>query len=101
MLLGDGGNGIVHGSAVALKLALQVAEAFGRYGSNLPRVTVLPIYGGSSYAVQLADKGWLTACRENGPLANGINTHDGAITHGAVAGAFPDLPARELAAALA
>ncbi|MGC4152322.1 MAG: alanine dehydrogenase [Propionicimonas sp.] len=53
------------------------------------------------YAVQLADKGWLTACRENRPLANGINTHDGAITHGAVAGAFPDLPARELAAALA
>jgi ATP-dependent RNA helicase DeaD len=36
------------------ELALQVAEAFGRYGAHLPRVNVLPIYGGSSYAVQLA-----------------------------------------------
>lgn len=36
------------------ELALQVAEAFGRYGAHLPRVSVLPIYGGSSYAVQLA-----------------------------------------------
>jgi ATP-dependent RNA helicase DeaD len=36
------------------ELALQVAEAFGRYAAQLPQVTVLPIYGGSSYAVQLA-----------------------------------------------
>src|SRR6476646_759995 len=36
------------------ELALQVAEAFSRYGSGLPHVTVLPIYGGSSYAVQPA-----------------------------------------------
>ncbi|MEO8814450.1 MAG: DEAD/DEAH box helicase, partial [Mycobacterium sp.] len=36
------------------ELALQVAEAFGRYGAHLPRVNVLPIYGGSSYTVQLA-----------------------------------------------
>ena len=36
------------------ELALQVAEAFGRYGSRLPQVNVLPIYGGSSYGVQLA-----------------------------------------------
>src|SRR5258707_2073218 len=31
------------------ELALQVAEAFGRYGSHLPAIKVLPIYGGSSY----------------------------------------------------
>ena len=31
------------------ELALQVAEAFGRYGAHLPAVKVLPIYGGSSY----------------------------------------------------
>ena len=31
------------------ELALQVAEAFSRYGAHLPRITVLPIYGGSSY----------------------------------------------------
>src|ERR1700752_988374 len=36
------------------ELALQVAEAFGRYGSHLPAIKVLPIYGGSSYTVQLA-----------------------------------------------
>ncbi|MEY8015153.1 DEAD/DEAH box helicase [Mycobacterium servetii] len=36
------------------ELALQVAEAFSRYGAHLPEVNVLPIYGGSSYGVQLA-----------------------------------------------
>jgi ATP-dependent RNA helicase DeaD len=36
------------------ELALQVAEAFSRYGAHLPQVNVLPIYGGSSYGVQLA-----------------------------------------------
>jgi ATP-dependent RNA helicase DeaD len=36
------------------ELALQVAEAFSRYGAGLPKINVLPIYGGSSYAVQLA-----------------------------------------------
>jgi ATP-dependent RNA helicase DeaD len=36
------------------ELALQVAEAFGRYGGHLPDINVLPIYGGSSYGPQLA-----------------------------------------------
>ncbi|BBY52855.1 DEAD/DEAH box helicase [Mycobacterium koreense] len=36
------------------ELALQVAEAFSRYGAHLPGLNVLPIYGGSSYGVQLA-----------------------------------------------
>src|SRR5579875_1224016 len=36
------------------ELALQVAEAFSRYGAHLPKLTVLPIYGGASYGVQLA-----------------------------------------------
>ncbi|MCT7656919.1 DEAD/DEAH box helicase [Mycobacterium deserti] len=35
------------------ELALQVAEAFSRYGAHL-RVNVLPIYGGSPYGPQLA-----------------------------------------------
>ena len=35
------------------ELALQVAEAFGRYGAHL-RVNVLPVYGGSPYGPQLA-----------------------------------------------
>ncbi len=36
------------------ELALQVAEAFSRYAAQLPKIHVLPIYGGSSYSVQLA-----------------------------------------------
>ena len=44
-----------------------------------------------AYAVQLADKGWKRACRENHPLALGLNTHAGQITYPAVADAF-DLP---------
>ncbi len=36
------------------ELALQVAEAFGRYGAHLPQINVLPVYGGSSYGPQLA-----------------------------------------------
>jgi ATP-dependent RNA helicase DeaD len=36
------------------ELALQVAEAFRRYGAHLPQINVLPIYGGQSYGVQLA-----------------------------------------------
>lgn len=35
------------------ELALQVAEAFGRYGAHLA-VNVLPVYGGSSYGPQLS-----------------------------------------------
>ena len=35
------------------ELALQVAEAFSRYGAHLP-VNVLPIYGGSPYGPQIA-----------------------------------------------
>jgi ATP-dependent RNA helicase DeaD len=35
------------------ELALQVAEAFGRYGAHLPEINVLPIYGGAPYGPQL------------------------------------------------
>jgi ATP-dependent RNA helicase DeaD len=36
------------------ELALQVAEAFGRYATHIPELRVLPIYGGQSYGVQLS-----------------------------------------------
>jgi len=36
------------------ELALQVAEAFGRYSHHIPGLHVLPIYGGQSYGVQLS-----------------------------------------------
>ncbi|RJO80005.1 DEAD/DEAH box helicase [Nocardia panacis] len=36
------------------ELAIQVAEAFGRYATHMPGIHVLPIYGGQSYGVQLS-----------------------------------------------
>src|SRR4051812_12266568 len=36
------------------ELALQVAEAIGKYAHYLPGLHVLPVYGGASYGVQLA-----------------------------------------------
>ncbi|MGW0045553.1 DEAD/DEAH box helicase [Rhodococcus sp. NPDC003348] len=36
------------------ELALQVAEAFGKYSAHIPGLHVLPIYGGQSYGVQLS-----------------------------------------------
>ena len=43
------------------------------------------------YALQLAEKGWRDALRDNSALAKGLNTHAGAITFPGVAEAF-DLP---------
>jgi len=37
------------------------------------------------YALQLADKGWQAACRENTALAKGVNIANGACTYAAVA----------------
>ncbi len=36
------------------ELALQVCEAFEKYGAHLPGVHVLPVYGGQGYGVQLS-----------------------------------------------
>jgi ATP-dependent RNA helicase DeaD len=36
------------------ELAIQVAEAFGKYAAKLPGFSVLPIYGGAPYPPQLA-----------------------------------------------
>ncbi len=52
------------------------------------------------YAVELANKGWKQACRDDHALALGLNTHAGQITYGAVAEAF-GLPLLSLEAALA
>jgi alanine dehydrogenase len=40
------------------------------------------------YAVELANKGWKQACRDDRALALGLNTHAGQITYAAVADAF-------------
>ena len=36
------------------ELAIQVAEAFGKYAAHIPGLHVLPIYGGQNYNVQLS-----------------------------------------------
>ena len=51
------------------------------------------------YAVAVADKGWLQACRDDHSLALGLNTHAGSITNAPVAAAH-DLPASSLDEAL-
>jgi alanine dehydrogenase len=52
------------------------------------------------YAVDIADKGWRQALRENPPLAKGLNVHEGNITYAGVAEAF-GLPFVELDGVLA
>ena len=43
------------------------------------------------YAIQLANKGWQKACRENAPLKLGLNVVKGEVVYKGVAEAF-DLP---------
>jgi alanine dehydrogenase len=52
------------------------------------------------YAVALADKGWVTACRDDHSLALGLNTHDGQLTNGPV-GEATGIEAVDLDAVLA
>jgi len=40
------------------------------------------------YAIQLANKGWKKACKEDSALALGLNTHGGKITCKGVSEAF-------------
>jgi alanine dehydrogenase len=37
------------------------------------------------FALALADKGWRAACRDDAHLAQGLNVHEGQLTHEAVA----------------
>jgi alanine dehydrogenase len=52
------------------------------------------------YAIDIADKGWRAALRENPSLAKGLNVHDGNITYAGVAEAF-GMPCLALEEALA
>ncbi|TIC79627.1 alanine dehydrogenase, partial [Nocardioides sp. GY 10113] len=52
------------------------------------------------YAVALANRGWLGACRADAALAKGLNTHAGALTNAPVGEAL-GLPAVAVADALA
>jgi alanine dehydrogenase len=52
------------------------------------------------YALEIANKGWREAVASDSALRLGLNTHEGAITYGAVAEAF-DLPSITVEQALA
>jgi len=41
--------------------------------------------------IALANKGWKQALKDDAALALGLNTHEGIVTHPAVAHAFEDL----------
>ena len=43
------------------------------------------------YVIALANKGWKQALKDDAALALGLNTHEGKVTHPAVAHAFEDL----------
>jgi alanine dehydrogenase len=56
---------------------------------GVPRTSTLALTNATlPYAVQLANKGWQKALRENAPLAKGLNMHEGKITYPGVAEAF-------------
>ncbi len=55
----------------------------------VPRTATLALSNVTSTLIlDLANKGWQTACRENSHLRNGLNVHSGCITHPAVAEAL-------------
>ncbi len=55
----------------------------------VPRTSTLALTNATlPYAVQLADKGWKRACRENEPLCKGLNVVEGKVVYQGVAEAF-------------
>ena len=52
------------------------------------------------YVIALASKGWRQALKDDAALALGLNTHEGRVTHPAVAHAFEELPYLDTAAIL-
>lgn len=62
----------------------------------VPRTSTLALTNATlPYAIQLANKGWKEACRDNHALALGVNAVDGEVTYPGVAQAF-DLPLADL-----
>ena len=56
---------------------------------GVPRTSTLALTNATfPYALQLANKGWQTALKDNGALLKGLNIVDGHVTYAAVAEAF-------------
>jgi alanine dehydrogenase len=62
---------------------------------GVPRTSTLALTNATlPYAMQLANKGWKKALKDNGALRKGLNMIDGKVAYQAVAEAF-DLPFSE------
>ncbi|MDE6310875.1 MAG: alanine dehydrogenase [Muribaculaceae bacterium] len=72
-------DGIVHYAVANIPGAVPCTSTLALTNATLP------------YAIQLADKGWQKACKENKGLAEGLNIVDGKVVYPAVAEAW-DLP---------
>lgn len=72
-------EGIVHYAVANIPGAVPYTSTLALTNATLP------------YAIKLANKGWITACKEDKGLADGVNIVDGQITFKAVAEAW-DLP---------
>lgn len=72
-------DGVVHYSVANMPGAVPYTSTLALTNTTLP------------YAMQLANKGWKTACVENESLKKGLNVIDGDIVYKAISDAF-DLP---------
>ena len=66
-------HGVIHYAVANMPGAVPRTSTFALTNVTMP------------YALQLADKGWQAACRENAALAKGVNIANGACTYAAVA----------------
>jgi alanine dehydrogenase len=69
-------EGVVHYCVTNMPGAVARTSAVALNNATLP------------FTLQLANKGWQRACRENPHLAQGMNVHAGRVTHPAVAAAL-------------
>lgn len=69
-------DGIVHYAVTNIPGAVPYTSTLALTNATLP------------YALRLADKGWIDACREDHGLAEGVNMVEGKITYRSVADAF-------------
>ena len=69
-------DGVVHYCVANMPGAVAKTSTMALTNATLP------------YALQIANKGWKQACRDNNEIALGLNIVDGKVTYGAVAEAF-------------
>ncbi len=69
-------DGVVHYCVANMPGAVAKTSTLALTNATLP------------YAVQIADKGWKKACKDNVEIARGVNIIDGKVTYQAVAEAF-------------